>query len=343
MKTQNFWSYPIKFLFCYLCVFIVLACVMNSSVSLVISGDLSALASVYLLKVVCLPTFWASLAICQASLQLVCISEVFAVTLCEFLFSLNLFSQLYCYFVHAFWPMLIPGNWWFHWLHSVHLPLFLGGSSIPQHLHFVPLYVQYCNDNILGVKICTCYFKQLLTGPKLFLFFIIQCLHKSGVHLCSANWVYLGLSFPCVLQQLIMKMFFTFISKLHSYWYLSSAFQSNVSCFSAGPSVLGITCFGVWQCSSDYLLLWLPLLLLWQLLWLLVWSMQHVLFCCRSFSFFFLFFFETALFLLLSLSGLRLLPFYFLVYHVQDYFLKLLGILWNRTLVELLTSFHLLL
>ena len=37
-------------------------------------------------------------------------------------------------------------------------------------------------------------------------------------------------------------MFFTSMLKLHSSWYLFAAFQSNVSCFSAGPPDLGIVC-----------------------------------------------------------------------------------------------------
>ena len=37
-------------------------------------------------------------------------------------------------------------------------------------------------------------------------------------------------------------MLFIFISKFHSYCYLSAAFQSNIDCFSADPLVSGITC-----------------------------------------------------------------------------------------------------
>ena len=45
-----------------------------------------------------------------------------------------------------------------------------------------------------------------------------------------------------MLKLLIMKMFFTSISKFHSSLYLSAAFQVNVGLFSAGPAVLGTTC-----------------------------------------------------------------------------------------------------
>ena len=38
------------------------------------------------------------------------------------------------------------------------------------------------------------------------------------------------------------EMFLTSISMSCSSWYLSVAFLSNVSCFSAGPPVLGLTC-----------------------------------------------------------------------------------------------------
>ena len=37
-------------------------------------------------------------------------------------------------------------------------------------------------------------------------------------------------------------MSFTFISKLHSSWYLTAAFHSNIGCLSSGPPDLGIVC-----------------------------------------------------------------------------------------------------
>ena len=49
----------------------------------------------------------------------------------------------------------------------------------------------------------------------------------------------------CVLQLLVMRMFFTLISKLHSSSYLSATFKSNVDCFTAGPSDVGAACTGL--------------------------------------------------------------------------------------------------
>ena len=42
-----------------------------------------------------------------------------------------------------------------------------------------------------------------------------------------------------------MEMFFTFISKLHSSWYLSAVFLPNVDCFSTGPPDLGAVFTGL--------------------------------------------------------------------------------------------------
>ena len=49
-------------------------------------------------------------------------------------------------------------------------------------------------------------------------------------------------------------MFFIFISKFHSSCYLSTAFQLNVGCFSAGLPILAITCTGL---AHVYWILWL--------------------------------------------------------------------------------------
>ena len=78
-KVGIFLLYHIKFLCCHLRISIVLLHVMNSSLSIVISGRLSALTSAYLLIIVCLPTSWATLVLCWVVSLLMWILTVFTV------------------------------------------------------------------------------------------------------------------------------------------------------------------------------------------------------------------------------------------------------------------------
>ena len=64
---------------CHLCFFIVLAHLMKSSLSVAISAGLSALASVYILKMVEAVMLWTSLAICWESSWHVWVARVFTV------------------------------------------------------------------------------------------------------------------------------------------------------------------------------------------------------------------------------------------------------------------------
>ena len=114
-------------------------------------------------------------------------------------------------------------------------------------------------------------------------------------------------------------MFFTTISKFHSPWYLSLAFQLNVGCFSTRPCIMGIICtdvaaftgFPIFDCHYC------------RFGWLYGYLCDcwcHNLFGCHS-MWFCLWVSSVSLFLLLSLSCLRLLAFYFW-YHVMLLTLK---------------------
>ena len=134
MEIEHLWSYHMQFLFCYIFFFIILACVMNCSVSFVILWYLSNLASAYSLEVVHLSTLWTALAIFWEISWLMCLPLVFKINMSftsSFLalhcsFALVFMQRWILYIFDAsistfwtlgpqiFWPMPVPDPWWLH-------------------------------------------------------------------------------------------------------------------------------------------------------------------------------------------------------------------------------------
>ena len=144
-----------------------------------------------------------------------------------------------------FWPMLILAPWWFHFSFYCVNSLII---SIIMSLPFM-LFMN-CSFNLLYFCLYPHLFALFLRWPihssaSLFytfctlLFRVCTILSPSQPNQLN---IFRTLVLSCLSKLLVIKMFFTCMSKLHRSWYLSTTFQSNVGCLSAVLPDLGGVC-----------------------------------------------------------------------------------------------------